>query len=108
MMPPGRELGVHELEAGQVQVLPHVEQHEVERAGQRLQRPRQSPAWNSTRRRQAGARQRLARMLDLVFLELERHDLAARGARGGAQPHGGVAVGSAELEDAPRLRAGGQ
>ena len=29
-----RELGMHQLEAGQVQVLPHVEQHEVERAGQ--------------------------------------------------------------------------
>src|SRR3954469_91762 len=96
---------MQQFEAGDVQVLPHVEQHEVEWPRQRLQRFETIALVELHAARESGARERLARVLDLEILEPERLPLAARGARGGWEPHSGIAVGAADLEDAARARA---
>jgi hypothetical protein len=99
-----REPGMDQFETRQVQVLPHVEQHEVERARQIRERLATISGVELHARRQTRARQRLAGVLDLEIAQFQRNHLSAAGARRRGQPHRGIAVGAAEFEYAARLR----
>src|SRR5688572_24760678 len=88
----GTELWMEELEAGDVQVLPQVEQHQVEGSREAWQRVERAADAKLDEVREPGARELHLRMVDLALRELEAHDLAARRPRGIGEPDRRVAV----------------
>ncbi len=83
---------MEKLEAGDVQVLPQVEQHQVEGSREARQRVERAADAKLDELREPGARELRLRMVDLALRELEAHDLAARCARGIGEPDRRVAV----------------
>jgi hypothetical protein len=101
-----RELGVEEIQARHVEVLPQIDEHEVEGAGQEAQGGERVAHVELDVRVEPRAPELAARVLHLGLRELEAVHPAAGGARGVGQPQGGVAVGGAQLDDDLGARGG--
>src|SRR5439155_676226 len=94
-----RKLAVQQLEDRNVQVLPQVDQHEIERARELAERGQRVADTKLDEVGERGALELRVRVLCLRRLQLERDHLAADGSRRLRQPGGGVAVGAADLQD---------
>ena len=98
----GRQLRVQPLEHRHVHVLPQIDQHEVERPRKLRERGERIADAKLDRALELRAGELRAGVLGLGKPQFQRDDLATDRARGFRQPGGGVAVGAADLENAPR------
>src|SRR2546429_493358 len=97
---PVRQLRMQQLEPRHVQILPQVDQHEIEWSRELPGRCERIADAKLDVFREPGARQLRARVLGLGGLQLERDHLAADRPRRLREPGGGVAVRAAHFKDA--------
>src|SRR6185312_17267039 len=101
--PATRQLRVEEIETGNVQVLPQIEQHEVEGAWQRFERVLCRPEPEVDLRGQARLAQARAGVFDLARMNFQRGHPTTHFVGGLGQPQGRIAVRGADFQNAAAL-----